>query len=149
MQTQLDAPFDRIWDEVNRSRLLQYVAWSLVRFQSVDPSGLPAEWLPGKYEVHMLVFGVLPLGRQWIVISHPQTELPIRELLDDGHGQIITQWRHLIRVEPVGSKSTCYTDNLNVRAGLLTPIVWLWAVMFYAHRQRRWRKLVESNFSYQ
>jgi hypothetical protein len=40
--------------------------------------------------------------------------------------------------------------NMRVSAGVLTPVVWLFAVLFYRHRhrQRRWRELAQSGFNY-
>ena len=43
---------------------------------------------------------------------------------------------------------TRYTDSVEVRAGLLTPLVWAFATAFYRHRQRRWRRLVRRGFRY-
>jgi len=148
LQTLLAAPTDRVWAEVNRTRLLDYVAWPMLKFQPVSPLKLPEKWQPGEFEVRMFAFDIVPVGRQWIVISFPDTQLPARELLDDGRGSLLSRWHHLIRVEPDGAGGTCYTDDVDVRAGVLTPCVWLFARVFYAQRQRRWRKLVKEGFTY-
>jgi hypothetical protein len=39
-------------------------------------------------------------------------------------------------------------DTVEVRAGVLTPFIWLFAQLFYRHRQRRWRALVARRFAY-
>jgi hypothetical protein len=36
-----------------------------------------------------------------------------------------------------------YTDTLEVRAGLLTPLVALFAVLIYHYRRARWRGLAK------
>jgi hypothetical protein len=46
----------------------------------------------------------------------------------------------------VEGDGTLYTDNVRVEAGILTPIVWAFAVCFYQYRQRRWCQLVNDNF---
>ena len=46
----------------------------------------------------------------------------------------------------VDGEGTSYTDNVRIEAGILTPIVWAFAVCFYHYRQRRWRQLVKNNF---
>jgi len=35
-----------------------------------------------------------------------------------------------------------YSDEIEIRAGLLTPVIWAFAHGFYRHRQRRWRVLL-------
>ncbi|MFO7859839.1 MAG: hypothetical protein R6U41_01320 [Desulfosalsimonas sp.] len=36
-----------------------------------------------------------------------------------------------------------YTDKIEISAGLLSPLIWLFAHVFYRHRQRRWKLLLE------
>jgi len=37
-----------------------------------------------------------------------------------------------------------YTDEIEIQAGWLTPGIWLFAQLFYRHRQRRWKALLRS-----
>lgn len=60
---------------------------------------------------------------------------------------MIPTWDHIITIAAVGS-GTLYRDRVTIRAGLLTPAVWLFALLFYHHRQRRWRQLVRNGFDY-
>lgn len=147
LTTRLAAPPERVWDEVQTSRLLEHVAAPLVRFRATKPPELPAVWSDATYEVQMLVFGWLPAGRQLIRISRSAFG-PARLLRDDGAGQLATMWDHTIRVEPGLGGGTEYTDIVEVRAGVLTPFVWIFAEVFYRHRQRRWRALVKRGFDY-
>jgi len=64
-----------------------------------------------------------------------------KKLRDNGYSALITTWDHWITVEPDGERGTRYRDEVEVKAGLLTPFVWLFAQVFYRHRQRRWRAL--------
>jgi hypothetical protein len=113
----------------------------------MTPAELPATWADGDYEVQMLLFGWLPAGRQLIRILH-STDGRAWVLRDDGKGQLAKTWDHTIRVEPDASGGTKYTDVVEVRAGVLTPFVWMFASVFYRHRQRRWRLLVRRGFVY-
>jgi len=36
---------------------------------------------------------------------------------------------------------------VTIKAGVLTPFVWLFARLFYAHRQRRWATLAAKGFN--
>lgn len=99
----------------------------------------------GNYQVRMWLFGVLPLGTQWIVIRHIASSEGY-DLLDDGHGNLITRWQHLISLRPTPGGFTLYTDTVNIDARWLTFGVWLFANIFYRYRQSRWRRLVQKEF---
>lgn len=150
--TLLDAAPERVWDEVQRPDLLEYVAAPVIEFDPVDSESFPERWDEGDYRAAMRLFGVLPLGEQTIRISEERVDdtdgAQFYQLRDDGTGELISVWDHLISVRETPDGKTVYTDEIEVRAGVLTPLVWLFAAVFYRHRQRRWRKLVESGFKY-
>ena len=79
------------------------------------------------------------------LISRIAPVLPPRAL---ARGALIRRWDHLITIEPAGPRRTRYTDWVEAEAGLLTPLVWAFARVFYAHRQRRWQRLVAHGFRY-
>ena len=94
----------------------------------------------------MRLLGVLPLGWQEIRITRPTPTGETRHLRDAGRGALARRWDHLITVAPAGPGRTRYTDRVEVEAGWLTPAVWAFARLFYAHRQRCWRRLVARGF---
>ena len=53
-------------------------------------------------------------------------------------------WNHDIIMEPVDANHTEYTDRVEIRAGWKTAFIWVWANAFYAHRQRRWIRLLRD-----
>jgi hypothetical protein len=69
-------------------------------------------------------------------IDHERREIQTRE-----HDPLIRRWDHRIQFEPLGPDSSRYTDEVEVEAGLLTPVAWAFAQWFYRHRQRRWRRV--------
>ena len=149
LSTILACPADRVWAEVLRPRLLDYVAHPVVRFTAVDPPQFPEAWRPGEYVVAMRLFGVLPLGTQTIGIRLPPPVRPPEHVLHDaGRSRLIAVWDHRITVAPAGAEATRYTDALRIEAGLPTPLIWAWAQLFFRHRQRRWRRLVANGFDY-
>lgn len=137
--------------EVQTPRLLIHVASPLVRFIPVQPNAFPATWEAKPYLVSMRLFGWLPIGRQVIDISRRDRSAEMGhfhiEFRDNGHGTLISGWDHLITIE-AAAQGCKYTDRVEVKAGLLTPFVWLFAWFFYRHRQRRWQRLAEAGFSY-
>lgn len=143
--TVLRCPPEKAWQAVLQTKLLLYVAWPLIRFQPLQPKELPREWSAGKYQVRMYLLGIIPLGKQWIVISmNPQQKV----LRDNGYGRVIYTWDHLITIGAAGVDKTCYTDEVTIRAGIGTPFITVFAFFFYGWRQQRWRKLVQSGFDY-
>lgn len=147
LTTYLNAPADRIWDEVKKPRLLMFVAHPVLRFKPVDPVKLPDQWEDGDYVFDLKWHGVVPLGKQVISISRPAAEGDLKLLRDNGHSALIKRWDHLISVKPEDD-GTRYTDRIEIEAGVITPIVTSFARRFYSHRQRRWQRLVTSDFDY-
>ena len=66
------------------------------------------------------------------------------ELVSHEHGGSMRKWNHAIRIK-FSSQSTChYVDDIDIHAGLLTPLVWLYAQVFYCYRQLRWVRLLRA-----
>jgi hypothetical protein len=146
VSTTLEAPPDRIWEALQNPATLMYVAAPVVAFEPVEPATFPDRWDETDYRVRMRLFGGLPLGEQTIRISMRRgTDARgdrYYHLRDDGTGELMSTWDHLIILQELPDGTTRYTDDVTVEAGPLTPLVWLFAAGFYRHRQRRWRRLV-------
>lgn len=112
----------------------------------MDPPAFPVRWAEGTYWVTLQVLGFIPFGHQAIRISFP----PIPggfAIRDNGYSAVIPVWDHTITLTP--TQTGChYEDRIEVAAGWLTPFVWLFAQVFYRHRQNRWRRLVRRGFHY-
>ena len=145
LSTVLNVAASVAFDQVKRPALLHYVAHPLIRFVPNTP--FPITWQEGTYETEMYLFGLIPLGSQLIRI-----ELPNRpadgsfRVRDNGRGHLASTWDHWIFIEPTNEGQCRYTDKVTIRAGLLTPFVWLFALVFYAWRQYRWKQVVQINF---
>lgn len=146
LSTAISCSWEKAAEEVLTTRLLRHVAHPLVTFSSVGANPLPDIWTEGTHWVWLHLFGFLPLGKQAIVISI----LPVTRgfaLRDAGYSALIPVWDHTLTIAP-SSEGTLYTDTVEVRAGVLTPLIWLFAHVFFRHRQRRWRALAASGFDY-
>ena len=144
----LEAPLDRVWIEVQKPKLLLYVARPLIAFRPVAPSSFPERWEVRDYVVSMAWHDIVPLGRQTIRISYPNAPDGSKQMRDNGRSPMLRRWDHLITLEPEGS-GTRYTDRVEIEAGVVTPPIASFAESFFAHRHRRWRKLVEAGFNYE
>lgn len=147
--TVLKAPLETVWREIRTSRLLRYVTHPLQRFVPIDPPAFPEVWAERRYRAALRSFGVIKTGWQDIVITFPSVDDPnVRQVRDNGSGQLVTRWDHLITLRGRPDGHTDYRDDIDVEAGFLTPFIATYASFFYRHRQRRLRRLVANNFDY-
>lgn len=138
--------FDTVKKYLSLSETLAYINEPLISFEAIDQPH-PKVWTPGHHQALMKVFNI-PFGRQTINIEFIEgmasSEYIIR---DNGFGDIISVWDHWILVKQTKHKDeVIYIDRIDVKAGLLTPFVAIFAHVLYRHRQRRWRLLIKKNF---
>lgn len=136
--TRLPAPPDVVWDTVKQTDTLRYVTRGLLGFR-VD-GGIPERLAEGEtYHMRLLFFGVVPAWKHEIRVTRLDEEG--HEIRTEEHGGPVRTWRHRITVDKEGWGSTRYLDEIDIRAGVLTPLVWFYAQLFYRYRQMRWRRL--------
>jgi len=128
------------------TRLLQYVTHPLLSVSPLNGTAFPVTWTEDTHWVRLKLMGFLPLGRQAIVISTPSLPSGFA-IRDAGHSALIPVWDHLITIEPHPGGSL-YRDQVEVFAGALTPLVWMFAQILFRHRQRRWLRLAAHGFDY-
>lgn len=130
------------WAEVQKSALLQEVAHPLVSFSTPNGEQLPHRWLEGM-TVHCrsYLFGLIPLGLRKLLFERVDSQH--HEIHTREQDAIVSRWDHRIRVQPLDASHCRYSDEIEIDAGLLTPIVWGFAVLFYRHRQTRWQTVAE------
>ena len=140
VQSVFDCPPEKVWAELQTSALLREIIRPLMRFRSLDPSGVSECWTQGcTFHFRCYLFGVIPLGKHTIFVE--RTDPVARELQSREHGALVRRWDHLIRIRPTPDGRTLYSDEVEISAGPLTPLVWAFAQWFYRHRQRRWRHI--------
>jgi hypothetical protein len=142
----LKAPAEEVWAQLRSPRLMQHVAAPVLEFRPTAGEQLPILWEEGDFEVSLHLFSMVPLGPQTVGIRLLDEQAWPRRVLDDGHSPLIRSWKHWIELEPAGQGTTLYTDRLAICAGVLTPFVWLFARLLFAHRQRRLRTLAATSF---
>jgi ligand-binding SRPBCC domain-containing protein len=152
VSTLLECPVEVAWREALTPRLLRYVARPLQVFVPLQPAQWPEQWEAKRYLVSLRAFGLIPLGQQWIDISFPVADVTDNQqsyqIRDNGQGQLVRRWDHRITLKAVNEGVTLYTDTLEIDAGIITSLVWLYAQCFYRYRQARWRHLVKRHFQY-
>jgi hypothetical protein len=140
VQSVFDCPPEQAWAALQTSALHREVIWPLMRFRSLDATEAPERWSQGDtFHFRIYLFGVVPLGKHTILIE--RMDPVAREIQSREHSALVRRWDHLIRLVPAPDGRTLYSDEVQISAGLLTPLVWAFAHWFYRHRQRRWRRI--------
>ena len=130
-----------VWDTVKKPETLRYVTKGVLGFRTEQE--LPEHYAAGEtYRIKLLFFGVIPAW--WHEIHIVKVDDVQREILTSEGGGAVKDWRHCITVDERGPWQSFYMDEIDISAGVLTPLVWAYAQLFYRYRQRRWRKLARE-----
>jgi hypothetical protein len=126
---------------VKQPETLRYITKGLLGFR---PEGeLPARFSAGTVvRVKLLFFGFIPGWMHEIRIA--RLDEAHREIETTEHGGSVKRWNHRITVDERGPWRSRYTDEIDIDAGLVTPLIWAYAHLFYRYRQWRWRRLARS-----
>jgi hypothetical protein len=142
----LACPIDRLASELTRPALLQEIAAPMLTFVPVEPADFGGSWEPRQYRTRLFLGGRVPLGEHTLDIKQDATTDGAL-FHDAGFSDLIKTWDHRVILADFHGM-TRYTDRVQIVAGLLTPVAWAFAILFYTHRQRRLNRLVASNFTY-
>lgn len=136
--SQLDAPVDVIWGAVKTPAAFRRVTRGLLRMPVIQERH--DEWREGETVVGwVFLFGFLPFSRHHL---HVATLDEFSRLLSSReHGGLIRVWNHDIEVTAIDETTCRYRDRIEIKAGLMTPVIVFYAHWFYRMRQRRWRAL--------
>jgi hypothetical protein len=148
IETIFEADLDTVWKNLMLPATLEFIAHPIVKFETIEPKYFPKIWEIGRYQTVLKIFDLIPFGQHFIVIEIPETNnSTAKTLIDNGYGKIISRWYHIINIKKINETRTHYTDDVEVKAGILTPFIWLFAYTFYSWRQYRWKKLIGKDFN--
>ncbi|MBM4464437.1 MAG: hypothetical protein FJ014_02520 [Chloroflexi bacterium] len=143
ISTVFDCTAEQLWGEISRPASLRFVSAPLLRFEPLVAGDLDGEWVVGKtYPLRLSLFGFLPVGEHRITLVTIDRAANLIESQESG--ALAPVWNHTIRFHSLGDGRLRYTDEIEIGAGLLTGLVWMFAHLFYRHRQRRWKELLRS-----
>ncbi len=128
---------DMVFEKLQKIETLQTIAKPYASFEPVG--AVNPVWSASSTSAYRFrLFCMIPFGTHTIHIVRFDAEgVSSRE-----GNKHVPVWNHDIRMIPLDDKHTEYTDQVEIRAGWKTLFVWLWAKAFYAHRQRKWIKLL-------
>jgi hypothetical protein len=142
--TQMSCTENELWQAIGRPDSLRFVASPLLAFVPLEPTAFDSEWEVGRrYPVRLYLLRLIPLGLHTIqleTIDRKRNIISSRE-----SGLLAPVWNHNISFQELKPGLVSYRDEIEIRAGWLTPLIWLFAHGFYRHRQRRWKVLLRKN----
>ena len=112
-------------------------------FATFEPVGeTVSTWEVGSTSAYRFrLFSLIPYGTHTIhILRFDPGGVSSRE--GNAH---VPVWNHEISLVEKDESHTLYTDRVEIRAGWKTAFIWLWANAFYAHRQRKWVRLLNGS----
>lgn len=138
ISTELSVDAGTVWRAVRTPHAFVFVSRPVLRFRPAEQLDRP--WEEGDAVTGWLrLFGIVPISKHRIGIESINADR--HEMQSHEGGGLVRSWRHLIRVDPIGTSRCRYTDIVEIDAGPSTMVVTGFAQLFYRHRQRRWHKL--------
>lgn len=135
------APAPNVWMLVKKSSTLVFVTRGFLGFAGAKR--FPESWVEGDtITTRLLFFGFIPAWRHSITFKKIDEKKCI--LYTNEGGGLVPIWNHIIQVDVNDDQTCTYTDDVEVRAGVLTILVWMYAHIFYLYRQFRWRILLKK-----
>ena len=133
------ASAEKIFQKLQKLETLQYIARPYASFEPIGEAA--TVWTVGSLSSYRFrLFGGIPFGTHTIrIVKFDQTGISSRE-----YNEHVPVWNHDIVLRAIDENHTEYTDRVEIHAGWKTFFVWLWAGAFYAHRQRKWIRLLKE-----
>lgn len=139
--TLLEAPAEVVWEAVKTPEAFRAVTRHLLTMPVIRRRH--DQWCEGETVVGwILLFGVVPFARHHLHIA--RIDESTRTMSSREYGGLITTWNHDIEVVPIDAATCRYRDRIEIEAGVVTPVVVVYARWFYRLRQRRWRALAKG-----
>jgi hypothetical protein len=138
VSTTINMPIQNAWHFIKQSRLLEFVCKGMVTFKPVQ-NAFPAIWVTGtNVATKTLLYGILPFGGTR-VLYFKRVDDAQHIIATEEHDATTRIWNHTMTLKPINEKTTAYTDEIIIYAGILTTFVTYWAKGLYKHRQKRWQ----------
>lgn len=120
---------------LRQGNTLSFVAKGIISYDSV-----PEKFVEGvNYNIRPRLFGIFPADDHHVTFT--EIDEPNGIIRTEEESNAITSWLHTMEVTQVDKQTCEYTDVVTIDAGRMTVIFWLFALLFYRHRHRRWRNV--------
>ena len=131
---------ETVFRKLQQLETLQLIAKPFATFEPVGET--VSTWEVGSTSAYRFrLFSLIPYGTHTIhILRFDPDGVSSRE--KNAH---VPVWNHEISLVEKDESHTLYTDRVEIRAGWKTAFIWLWANAFYAHRQRKWVRLLNGS----
>lgn len=138
--TLFPASKETVFRKLQQLETLQLIAKPFATFEPVGET--VSTWEVGSTSAYRFrLFSLIPYGTHTIhILRFDPDGVSSRE--KNAH---VPVWNHEISLVEKDESHTLYTDRVEIRAGWKTAFIWLWANAFYAHRQRKWVRLLNGS----
>ena len=129
---------ETVFRKLQQLETLQRIAKPYASFEQIGE--VVSTWAVDSTSAYRFrLFGVIPFGTHTIHILRFD---PDGVSSHEGN-EHVPVWNHEIRLVEKDENHTQYTDRVEIHAGWKTALIWLWARAFYAHRQKKWIRLLK------
>lgn len=136
----LNAGKQTVFGKLKELKTLQYIAAPMASFIPVE-NEVNLKWEPGQtVSFRLWLFRIIPLGIHTIHVKRFDVD---QGIFTNESNTYVPIWNHEILLEEQSDGNCRYTDIVEIGAGWKTPFIWFWANWFYAHRQKKWIRLLK------
>ena len=141
IQTYFNTSTEKAWNTLKKKDTFLFITHGFLGF--IGSKNWPEEFYEGQeIDTRFVFFHIFPAWKHYLRVVRLDNNR--KELYSNEKGGPIKIWNHLIKIEPEKDQKCKYTDQIEIKAGLLTPFVWGYAHVFYRYRQHRWKKLIQK-----
>jgi hypothetical protein len=140
--SKLNNSINKIWDKILNIETLGEICKPLATFKIITKEKLIKWELNTEYVFKLFIYGFIPFGTHKIILGTIDNEKNI--IKSKEHNNVVKIWNHKIIMEKEEERITNYTDEVEIYAGILTLIIAIWGIIFYKHRQKKWKKIAKT-----
>ncbi len=132
-------PKNEVFVNLQSFKTLSYIARPYIRFLPIDKNQDFVWKKGGIFTFKTKLLGIIPFGIHTInVIEFNENTF----IYTNETNTYVKIWNHKIELKSINENETEYRDIVEIYAGWKTYFVYIWAKLFYRHRQKRWIKLL-------
>ena len=141
ISSMLNSSSEKIWNKLLDVETLVYICKPMVTFKNTTKEKNMKWELNREYIFKLFIYGFIPFGNHKIILE--KIDENNKMIISKEHNNIVKIWNHKIIMENKGENDIKYTDEVDIYAGVFTLFVAIWSIIFYKHRQRKWKKIAK------
>ncbi len=130
-----------IFELLQSVETLQIITSPFIAFEPVEKEQ-EMIWQVGKrFKFKAKLCGFIPFGIHTIKLLEFDKD---KGIYSNETNTYVPVWNHRILLNDLADGQTEYWDIVEIYAGWKTIFVYIWAKLFYQHRQRKWVKILKA-----